>query len=505
MLLFRDKKEGNMRENWKRLARWIDTKRLAFIAGILFIITMLPNWGLAFIARPAGDDYGYSAATRQVWLESHSIIEALKTGLETTKTMCNVWNGDWFSVFIFTLMPEAFVYGSFWIVPVFWSLAMIGATVYFMHQLLVRMWGIKWYESLTIAVLVLLMSYQWVPSSGIALYWYVGVIHYIMPHVVALFLLGFLIRFLQTEEKKYIVLSAFGMVAIGGSSYYSVFLVLLTYVLIFACEVWKEKKVWWMSLPTIAGLVALYFQIKAPGNAARVGDTLGFSVGKAIDTVLGALAQGIVIIGQYMKEKPWIFLILLLAAILLWMSLIETESNFVFRYPLLFVGYMYGIYASMFTPEIYAATEISGGPPTMEYLTFLLTAVISIGYVEGWLIKRLREKNKLCNRPWYYIYILMLYSVFMCICILISKGEIKETLFYESMEYIVSGAASDYKEQMDQQEKILLDDSIKEAYLCPTNDQQGPLMHMPVISDPNAFTNRVIKEFYGKEYVVAEP
>ena len=50
--------------------------------------------------------------------------------------------------------------------------------------------------------------------------------------------------------------------------------------------------------------------------------------------------------------------------------------------------------------------------------------------------------------------------------------------------------------------EILLDDSIKEAYLCPTNPEQGPLMHMPVINNPNAFTNQVVAQFYGKDFVI---
>ena len=52
----------------------------------------------------------------------------------------------------------------------------------------------------------------------------------------------------------------------------------------------------------------------------------------------------------------------------------------------------------------------------------------------------------------------------------------------------------------------LLDDSIKEAYLVPINPEQGPLMHMPVTTDENAFTNRGVRDFYGKKKgVMTEP
>lgn len=69
-------------------------------------------------------------------------------------------------------------------------------------------------------------------------------------------------------------------------------------------------------------------------------------------------------------------------------------------------------------------------------------------------------------------------------------------------DYVVSGQAEDFKEQIASQMELLLDESVKEAYLVPINPEQGPLMHMPVTTDENAFTNRVVREFYGKDKVV---
>ena len=163
-----------------------------------------------------------------------------RQGLETTKQMCQVWNGDWFSDFIFTLMPEVFVYRSFWIVPVFWTLSMIAATYYMVHEVFTNYFGLKWYEGGVVTLLILLMFYQWIPSSAIGMYWYVGVIHYMMPHVLAMLLIGFLLKYLRTDKFRYIIFSVFGMIAIGGSSYYSAFLVLFSYVLMFVIV--KNKK-----------------------------------------------------------------------------------------------------------------------------------------------------------------------------------------------------------------------------------------------------------------------
>ena len=115
------------------------------------------------------------------------------------------------------------------VVPVFWTLAMIAATYYMVHEVFTNYFGLKWYEGGMVTLLILLMFYQWIPSSAIGMYWYVGVIHYMMPHVLAMLLIGFLLKYLRTDKFRYIIFSVFGMIAIGGSSYYSAFLVLFSY------------------------------------------------------------------------------------------------------------------------------------------------------------------------------------------------------------------------------------------------------------------------------------
>lgn len=104
-------------------------------------------------------------------MNTHSLIEVFKAGIGTTKWMCTVWNGNWFTVFLFTLMPEVFVPYSYWIFPILIILAVIGATTYFIHEIAVKRLGFKWYESITIAIFILIATYQFTPSTKILMYW----------------------------------------------------------------------------------------------------------------------------------------------------------------------------------------------------------------------------------------------------------------------------------------------------------------------------------------------
>ena len=73
------------------------------------------------------------------------------------------------------------------------------------------------------------------------------------------------------------------------------------------------------------------------------------------------------------------------------------------------------------------------------------------------------------------------------------------------MEYITSGQASDYKQQMELQTKLLTNEELEDVVVPFVNDVQGPLMQMPVTENPQAWTNTVTREFYGKNSVVAIP
>ena len=237
----------------------INTKVMALALSFVFIISMLPIWYLAFYARPSGDDYGYSMGTHQAWLRTHSLIEVFKAGIETTRNMCRVWNGDWFTVFLFTLMPEVFVPYSFWIVPLASTLAVCISTIYLVHEVTVNRLKFKWYESITIAVIILMSSYQFIPSTAIGMYWYVGTVHYMFPHVLALLLLAYLSKFERTGRIRYIVYSTIGLVMIGGSSYFSFFLVFFIYLPVVILRFKKFKKVLLLGIPFMAGAVALFF------------------------------------------------------------------------------------------------------------------------------------------------------------------------------------------------------------------------------------------------------
>lgn len=506
----------------QKLTQKLNNKMFAWCSVLLFFCSMLPIWYLAFYARPSGDDYGYSALTHTAWLDTHSLIEVLKAAVATSQNYYNSWNGDWVTTFLFSLMPEVFVPYSFWIVPFLMTGAVIAATWIFMHEICVKRIQMPVEDCVIYTSLLLIVSYQFIPSTAIGMYWYVGSVHYMLPHAVGLLGLAWLSDFMRTGRYSRIVGLTFSAFFVGGSSYFSSLLLFMILALVFVLG-WKteRKKVLWLLVPFLIGMICFIIQCVAPGNAVRGGSDFGFDFSVAVYTVMESLRRGVFMIGSYLQEKRFAFVILFVIALFGMESMDKAvdKGGFSFPCPLLFLIFMFGCFSAMFAPEVYSegydSIEISLGPATVRHFVFLIAAAFSILYFEGWIMARRKkkqgqepgmpEKKKRClSGEKYRIRILFPGLLLAVLFLLADRQWMRTCVDREALEYVVSGQAGDFRDQIASQMEILLDDSIKEAYLVPTNSEQGPLMHMPVTTDENAFTNRVMKEFYQKDKVIMQ-
>lgn len=126
----------------------------------------------------------------------------------------------------------------------------------------------------------------------------------------------------------------------------------------------------------------------------------------------------------------------------------------------------------------------------------------SMLYGLGWMTVRLSGREKKINNV-RYLYIAAIAAAF--VLLVLGRSNIKESTDYMCLEYILTGQARDYQVQMEQFTQLLTDDTVDEVILPSINDWQGPLMHMPVTENPDAWTNQTVKEFFGKKRVVSVP
>ncbi len=466
---------------------------------------MLPILYLSFFNRATGDDYGYGAVTKWTWRESHSLIQVFKAAAKEVADVYRSWQGTWTSVFLFSLQPEVFHDKAYVITAFLMSGLLIGSIAYLVYEIFCCRLKFSGWSFWLIFICLCLNCILFVPSAKSAIYWYNGTVHYTLPFALCLILTVLLLRYVEEFKKGQYIGIFLIMVLMGGSNYQAALFALIvtfyTGAWAFFCH--KEKKAFWL-LPAIAvEMTGLIISMKAPGNKVRGGEEFGFSLWKGMIAIGDSFVGGITDIGDYLLQKPLIFVIFLLMFLFMTEAWSATGRKVEGKRSCIFPVALFCLYCAMQTPQAYADVEVSGGVYNMNYWVFLLFFTGVLAVLSGEAARLLMIRNHRNVREWIRTkFILPGIAVCMLLCFLL-RSQIKESLWYTCVDYIRSGQAQDYREQMDLQTDLLTDDSVRDVVVPFINDIQGPLMHMPVTDDPQEWSNTVTARFYGKDSVVA--
>lgn len=492
---------------WK-LARLLQKRNILFLLILWFVLSLLPLLWLAPINHATGDDLGYGRLTHEAWKETHSLAEVAKAAGKTVHDYYYGWQGTWMTVFLFALQPEVFSPGAYIIVPFLMLALWLGSTWILCRYVLVKKAGFSGVSFGILYLLFAIAGIQFVPSTKSAIFWYNGTVHYIVPYAISLLSIYFYFRFMDEEKGKgagsYVKLTVC-LALLGGGNYQAALLAPMIIVLLGLCWWGDEKKrnrILVCIFPLLLEIIGMLISIKAPGNKVRGGEDFGLNVFLAMKTILDCFIRGTVQIWQYITGHPLLILFFAAAAAALWYMTGEEGEKRRYSHPGLFVIFSYCIYCAMFAPEIYAGVEVSGGVYNMYYYIFLFMVFGDIIYLTGAI--RNRTAYRTGNRRDEKIMILAI--VFAAAGYLfIFKGDLKSTATFRSLEYISSGQAADYKKQMEYQMSVLLDETIKDVVLPEINNEQGPLMYMPLTENPDEFTNSATGLYYNKDSVIAVP
>ncbi len=238
--------------------------------------------------------------------------------------------------------------------------------------------------------------------------------------------------------------------------------------------------------------------MKAPGNKVRGGENFGFSVNKGINTIIQSFIQGIIGIGRYIVNNPLLIVGLLFLLIVSVNMFLLMKNIPKIKCKMVIALGMFCIYCAMYAPAIYADVDVSGGVYNTNYqmcIVLLATWILITANIVAVKIKGSKESN---------IIGILIMSVGLCVILLFAfRSNVKESTSWKCYEYSSTGRAQIYEKQMAYWKSLLLDENIRNVILPSINDDQGPLMFMPATDDENAFTNRVMKDFYHKDSVIA--
>lgn len=488
----------------KRIGGFLSVRNMSWAGLGIFILSMLPVVYLSFVNRASGDDYGYGTFTRAAWVASGSFWEVLKAAARTVEHYYYGWQGTWFSIFIFSLQPEVFSEKAYVIVAFIVLFCWIGSTVLLAQEILKNSFQLDKSSRRLIIVLFLILNIHFIPNPKSSIFWFNGCAHYMLPFTMCQVLAYWLLRFTTKYQWKYYVGICLFMILLGGSNYQAALFSLIIAVYLGAADFFqkKNKRVFLLALPLIAESIGLIISMKAPGNKVRGGEDFGLSLERGVETIALSFAEGMKNVGGYLKNKPLVFVGLLVLFLIIWETMKKGNPQKKIPHPVWTAGALFCLYSAMQAPAIYAGVEVSNGVYNTNYQVFLLMAVgfvllLAQGAAGHWLKSWTAEK--LHNY-------LVLPTLFVCLILAVMfRSNVKETTFWKSVDYIATGQAADYRWQMDLQTKLLLDENNADVILPFINDQQGPLMQMPATANPDAWTNTVMRQFYQKNSVVAMP
>ena len=473
----------------------IHTKKIAIFTGIVFLVSLIPILYLSGYVHATGDDYGYGARTHQMWLSTHSVWQ-------TVQHYWIGWQGTWFTIFLMSLQPEVFWDNGYWIVPWIMLALTIFSTLYLTEYVMVQKLRLPKATWISCTLILLLAMIQYFPSTKSVIFWYNGTAHYIIPYSMALVAIRCCWSFADRKRKKDWIAAFICMALLGGASYLAPLLVLIAVAYLILCE-WKTKKhVFYLCIPVAAELAGLIVSYLAPGNKSRGGEDFGIHGLLIVKTILECFVDGAKQIFLYLFKTPFILLCLVVIAVLLVNAFQKVRPTFDFPYPVIVAVAMFCMYCAMYAPGVYAGVELSGGVPNTIYQVFLMTVFITVIYTVGWMNHHFCKDEKMGKIKKAVCGGLLMLALFL---ILVEKGTLKSSTSYQCYDYIVSGQADDYKAQMEERLSLLRNPELKNVELPAMNSDQGPLMHMEVMEDPNEWTNTVVKQFFGKESVIEVP
>ena len=475
-------------------------KILVCLAIAIFIILLLPILNLADVNCATGDDYGYGARTRYTWVHTHSILEVLKASWNTICHYYNGWQGTWFDIFLFSLQPEVFHNDAYIIVPYLMLFLWIGSTFYLFYQILVRILHVDKWSYCLFTLVFLIVCIEYVPSTRSAIFWYNGAAHYIVPFAMCQMVAAFFVRYTEKFRIRYLVGITILMTLLGGANYQAAIFGLLVLLFGVGYDYYqkKNKKIFLACIPVVLEMIGLLISMKAPGNKVRGGEDFGFSISRVIYTVCQSFVCGLKDIKDYIAEKPLAFIGMLFLFILsvCMFSLMKNIPN-IKCVTVMILGLLC-MYFAMQAPAIYAGVDVSGGVYNTNYqVCMLMLAGIEV-ILANKLAIRIDRSDKHISKS------IFMSGIVLCFILLIGfRSNFKESTSWKCYEYSVSGREQIYENQMNYWKSLLLNEDIQDVILPSINDDQGPLMFMPVTSDPNSFTSSVVREFYDKNSVIA--
>lgn len=472
----------------------------------LFAIVLIPLLAISHYAVKSADDYGFFFDAENVLKQTHSIWALIKERVAYAADFWKTWQGTYF-YFGFGTMLMGICGDRYYFVGAYLTYASFVLGEYlFMHVFLRKVLGAERYSSVTLACSCILMQLLLMPAPVEGFYWFTSSILYLFVFGLSMVLLAFYIELILCKNggrKKKIALEVGILlleIAVGGSNYVSIMLILTSLILIVpVLWVRKASSRFHMTANTAVFLIVALCNICAPGNQIRMASSAqsGYQGYSAVKSILMSLKEAAAYIGTW-TVLPYVIAGLLLAP---FMIQAVKRSKFRFPYPFLVTAISFGVFASQFTPSLYTMGFIGAMRIQNIYRTTMLLWLYGnelywIGYYlrkAGYAERSMEKGDSFLLPGWCLGILAVAYS-------LIIWGGSTVT-FTSALDSFRSGQARRYRQEYEQRMEILEDSSIREAYLPAYSAPPYLLYREDISENTEDWVNKMVADLYGKDVV----
>lgn len=487
--------------------RWISRCVVA-----LFILSLLPLLVIAVYNHPSADDFSFGSYTVDTWRETGSLAKTMQVAKEGTQQFYNSWQGSFAAVFLMMLHPAIFNETLYILVPIVLLLGLVGATMLLLKIILMDYLRADRHSYLIIAALVSFLTIQFIVSPVEGIYWYNGAMYYTGFYILTLLLFSLLLLAMRTDKRYLQVLYTLIMVPlgvmIGGSNFVVALTASVIMALFFLYRLCFMRGKWLIPLAALVALGgALLISVTAPGNAIRQEN---FQAMNPILAILMSFWYGIRFT-IYFVPLPIYFAFGCIASLIYKTA---RASEFRFRCPGGVTALLYGVYASTYTPNLYAMSSF--GPArvlNVNYYTFLLFVLFTIIYWCGWIARRLSDtpvnrksgKKKLLQKkekPMEPGMIGLLVACFVVGCLLVSSVNSNAMASISALNSLITGEAKTYHQEYLARLALYEDPTLPAVEVSAFTQKPHVLYFDDITTDPADWRNVAVSGYYGKDSVV---
>lgn len=481
----------------EKIRKAVNVKNLVTGASvIMFIAVVCPLLLIAKYNYASCDDFSYGIRTHQIWQETHSVWECIKTAGAVAGKTYHTWQGSFSAIFLMALQPSIWNEQAYALTTYIIIGCLCISELVFAKVVMVDICQAEKRIATALGLVVLSMQIFWAPHPVEAFFWYNGSVYYALYYSFSLLLMSVILKCIYGEKKKifWAVLAVFIAAFVGGGNLPNGLLMTeVSVITVILCRKHRKESLKYVLPSVVVLFVSFMLNVIAPGNANRQMSSVKTP---ALESVVRSIWEGSHLIVRWSTLPVLVVMAALLP--LLWRSI--REVKFKFRFPALVSAISAGLFSSQLTPVIYAQSNTGPGRLTnVIYFSYWLLMIGNLTYWLGWVQKKIDGAAIEKTFKKYIIPFWVLGVVTFCLSL--PYYGYQQTSSFGAYYSLKNGDAAQYAREQKERSVSLADETVKEVGLKEFTVKPYVLFFDDIEEDPGNWKNYDTARYYEKEKV----